>query len=441
MITQWYHKLTRSRRLNIPGAVRTGLVCIAFSLVSLLSFSQQGYLFRGKVVDHATGQGIPDANLKILGSNAGCVSGKNGEFTFISGKLPVYMMVSHIGYESRRIWISEVSHFLTITMESSVRLLKEVEVRGTHAPVVFFEDKKFSVLDYEVCGGNVFLLVYRFRQNRSEVLCKAENGDTLGRSGFLPFRAVSLFLDCLGRMHVLSTDSAYELMSENENIHLYSPVDINRFRIVLSNCLASTEYYLYFRQESPDHQIVDFYQINRQTRARRLLSSTADELKLKMLRRNGGDYRLLVLSRIPNDRKEFEEYSWIRKILYTSNHTTLKKTGKSISLFNTSEQTISSYSQGGEFQSELKMLVSQVNDGKWTADFYIDELSGTPYTSFLRNGLLTLYRIDLNTGDLRRVITAEHTFPQKIRIQNRCMYYLYSAPGSWENKRLYAQKI
>jgi muconolactone delta-isomerase len=205
--------------------------------------------------------------------------------------------------------------------------------------------------------------------------------------------------------------------------------------------VASTENYLYFRYESPDRQSVGIQQINRQTREKKMLASSADEMKLRMLRRNAGDYWLLTRAKIPDDRKVFEEYSWIRKILYQPNASTLKKVGETLCLFNTVELTAESFSPGGEFLSMLKLSVKQIPEGEWTAEFYVDDPAGTIYTSFINNGLITLFRIDLNTGDLKRVQTTEHAFLQKIRIQNHCLYYLYKTPGAWENKRLFAQKI
>jgi hypothetical protein len=87
------------------------------------------------------------------------------------------------------------------------------------------------------------------------------------------------------------------------------------------------------------------------------------------------------------------------------------------------------------------MPVADIKEGKWTTEIYIDDIRKQAYTSFRKGGQFTLYRIDLNTGDLKRIISLTHPFPQKIKVHNNFLFYLYDLPAEGDNKHLFRQKL
>jgi hypothetical protein len=405
--------------------------------------------FKGKVLDRETRAAITGANITISGTRRGTSSNEAGEFSVIIYNLPVYMTVSHLGYETQRIWLDNPSApFITVLMNPVSSLLPEVEIKAKNEPLPFFKDNKYAVLDYEVDSNMVYMLIYRLRLANSELLYKSVNGDTIARSGILPFKPTGLFLDCMHNLHVFSQDSAYQVRRENDHLNLFFPVDVNRFRSVLADCLTSTDSLLFFRKESADHQRVDFYTINRITKRKQHLSSVRDEGNLKMLHDNPRDYFYLMMDTIPGvlmdtipDQGETAEWLWVTKILYKNNKSTLHRIDDLICIFNTADYTLGLYTLTGEFTSKLKMPVDQVNDGRWTTEIYIDNIGNKAYTSFRKGGLYSVYRIDLNTGELKRKLSAEHEFPQKIRVHNNFLFYLYDLPAEGDNKHLFRQKL
>jgi hypothetical protein len=52
-----------------------------------------------------------------------------------------------------------------------------------------------------------------------------------------------------------------------------------------------------------------------------------------------------------------------------------------------------------------------------------------------------LYRIDMNSGDLHRILAIQHPFPEKIKVYNDQLYYLYNVMGDPDNKTLYRQNL
>ena len=402
---------------------------------------KQNRYFFGKVVDRVTRAPISSANITFTGTNLGSSTNRRGEFSFFIDTIPVYMTVSHLGYETQRIWLDNTSASITVMLKLQAQMLQEVEIKAVNEPELFFKDTQYSVLDYEVDSNHVYMLIYRFTRSEAELLCLSILGDTASCSGSLPFRPSELFHDCLGHIHVLSHDTAYQVFRDSSILRLIYPAEIERFRKTLSDCVASAADLLFFRKSNRNQLGVEFYTINRKTNERQHLANANDEKRLKMLRLNPDDNAVMMMSHIPDSRDAFQEYAWVKKILYKPNTSTLHKIDDILCVFNTADYTLELYTLAGEFTSKLKMQVENTHDGRWTTEIYIDDADRKAYTSFLKNGRMTLYRIDLNNGDLKRIASTMHMFPQKIKVHNNFLFYLYDIPGEGDNKHMFRQKL
>ena len=147
------------------------------------------------------------------------------------------------------------------------------------------------------------------------------------------------------------------------------------------------------------------------------------------------------MSRIPESREAFQQWNWVKKVLYKPNTSTLHKIDDMLCVFNTADYTLELYTLLGEFTSKLKLQVQKTNAGRWTTEIYIDDIDGKAYTSFIKNGKMTLYRVDLNTGELKRITSSRHMFPQKVHVHNNFLFYLYDIPGQGDNKHMFRQKL
>lgn len=423
------------------------LILLFLALFGATSVAQkQNRYFYGKVIDRETRYPVSSANITFTGTDLGSSTNSKGEFSFFIDTIPVYMMVSHLGYETQRIWLDNTSASITVMMNIQARMLKEVEIKAVNEPIPFFKDRQYSVLDYQVDSNYVYVLIYRFRRAESEVICLSLTGDTASCSGSLNFPPQELFHDCLGFIHVLGSDSAYQIFRDSATLRLIYPTEINRFNRALSECVAAAGDLLFFRKESRDHLGIEFYTINRLTSEQKHLTDANDEEKRKMLRRNsdghlGNDNAFLMMEGIPEGREAFQEWMWVTKILYKPNTSTLHKIGDMLCVFNTADYTLELYTLTGEFTSKLKMQVQDTRDGRWTTEIYIDEIEEKAYTSFLKNGRMTLFRINLNNGDMKRATSSSHMYPQKIKVHNNFLFYLYDVPGKGDNKNLFRQKL
>ena len=405
------------------------------------SVAQRNYnFFYGKVFQAGTKTPMPEVNLTIEGTRTGTVTDKTGSFSFFVDTLPATMIVSHVGFETKTILLDATSFSLTLYLTRKPTELQEVEIRA-NAHEAFFKDDHYAVLDYEIDSNLVYLLIFRQRLSKAELVCKSIYGDTVATSVMFYFRPERLFKDCLGNLHVLSHDSGFQVFRQEKLLHLIHPVNLKKFDDVLRNCIASTPEVLFFQKISAHGQNVEYYGVNRKSLLKNPITQVGDEKKMKMLRRNTDDAQLLGSAIPPNSREDFVTWNYVHKILYRPVKTFLCRIGDYICIFNTPLRQIEFYDANGNFSYKLALKIDNVKDGRWTNDIMIDERSEKIFTTFVSNGLYNLYEIDMNSGILKKRLTIFHYYPEKIRVYNYFVYYLYNVSGDPDNKMLYRQKF
>ena len=427
-----------------PGNTGSRLFWIWLLLMLLdapVADGQQRYhFFYGKILEQGTGKPLPDVNLTIARSHMGTATDKHGAFSFYTDSLPAALVVSYVGFETKIILLDETSYSLSLYLNRQARELQEVEIKAD-ANESFFRDEHYAVLDYETDSSLVYLLIYRERLSRAELICKTLTGDTAAKSAPLIFTPTKLFKDCLGNLHVLSHDSGYQVFREGNRLHLIHPVSLRKFDDVLKNCVAATPEILFFQRVTDRGMGVEYYGINRKTLLKHAITQVKDEKKMKMLRRNQEDAMLLGISKPPDSREDFVTWNYVHKILYRPVKTSLYRVGSYICIFNTPDRQMEFYDSTGNFSYKLALNVDKIKDGRWTNDILVDGITGTVYTTFIRNGTCSLYKIDLNSGNIRKRISLLHDYPEKVRVYNDWVYYLYNIPGEPDNKMLYRQKF
>jgi len=421
--------------------IRASLFTTLFLALFWVDGDAQKYFnfFYGKVLDQTRKTGIPNVNFSFIGSRLGAISDQKGEFSFFIDTLPVTMVVSHIGYITKKVWLDTTSYSMTLYLEPQITELKEVEIKA-RVNEAFFKDDQFAVKDYEIDSGRIYLLVYKFYLSRAELICKSQQGDTIAKSENIPFLIKTLIKDCLGYLHLLSHDSIFQIYREKNKIHLIHPESIEKYDKVLSNCLASTEEILFFKKQTNLGAGMEYFGVNRKSKEKQSLSIVRDEKKAKMMRRNPDDLSLL-LSGVPDDRESFTNWNYLHKILYRPIESALYKIGSFICIFNIPEKQIEFYDPKGAYSYKLALKIDEKNEGRWSSEFIIDEVLLKAYTTFIKNGTCFLYEINLNTGALKKVLTIFHPYPEKLRAFNGFVYYLYDLPGSADNKMLYRQRL
>ena len=437
------------------------LILVFFLLIQIFvsqdAFTQRQFrFFYGKVLDKSTKKPIGNVNLSVENSKTGTVTDRNGDYSFYLDTIPSILTISHVGYATKRVILDTSSFFMTVYLAPFVKMLDEVVISATPHELIF-KDKHYSILDYEIDSGFVYLLVYRYRFSKAELVCRKPSGDTVAKSGLLHFIPKKIMLDCIGYLHLFSDDTSYQVYRKGSELHVIHPVTLKKYDEILSDCVASTTELLFFKRSTDYGLGTEFYTINRKDKTRKWISQVRDEQKAKMLRRNPEDLWLLMSSSAPRDvnadntaeSKEAvesvnvlsREWMWIRKIQYPPIKSFLYRVGEFICVFNIPGRQMEFFDLGGKYSYKLQLSVEKTGDGRWTNDIIIDGFTLKVYTTFLKNGIISLYEIDLNTGELIRKMSVYHFYPQKVKIYDNYIYYLYDDPISPDNKMLFRQRL
>lgn len=421
-------------------------------------FAQVHYrFFYGKILTSENKEPVTNSNISFLGSKLGTVSDQTGAFSFYIDTIPIIMVVSHLGYKTKKILLDGTSNSMTLYLEKEVRELKEVEITANKIEPIFTSEH-YTLRDYEIDSGLIYLLVYHTRVSKEEIICRNLSGDTVARSGILSFTPIAIFKDCLGYLQIIGRDSVYQVYRKDKDILLIDPVTLDKFTEVLSNCVASTKEVLFFKKMISLEQGVLYYGINRFTKEKKILSKVQDENKLKRLRRYNDEAMFLSQSlpggklaetgtiasgvvSIGNEREAFDEWNWVHKVLYRPIKTALYIIGDFVCIFDIPKMELEFYDQEGNFSQKLRLNIDAVKEGKWSGNIYLDETQSKVYTTFDRSTGSSLYHIDLNTGDLHKTLTIKHPYPQKIKIYKGQIYYLYDVHGNPDDKTLYRQNL
>ncbi|KAB2829466.1 MAG: SusC/RagA family TonB-linked outer membrane protein, partial [Paludibacter sp.] len=108
--------------------MRKTIVLTLLSCFSWLSYAQTPAEVKGIVQDATTGEPLIGVNILVEGTQAGSVTGLDGDFT-ISAPPKSTIRVSYIGYKVQMIQLKGES-FLTIRLEPDTKLIDEVVVVG-----------------------------------------------------------------------------------------------------------------------------------------------------------------------------------------------------------------------------------------------------------------------------------------------------------------------
>ncbi len=446
-----------SLSINIKGAF-TLLVGVFIFLsqlpVSISAQNSNGILFHGRVFDRVSNAPVDNVNFVLQRNNHGTVSNSRGEFSLYSDSIPSVLIVSHIGYVTKKVILDSSSCNMMLYLDPDIIQLREAVIRAVPFEIVFKNDH-YSVLDYETDSSNIYLLIYRNRLSRSELILINFSGDTLASSGLLPYASMGLHKDCLGAIHILSRDSAYQVFRESKSLLWFDPVLLTRYLEIVGDCITSTPTQLFIKRTTDFELGTEFFIVDRSNHDIKLITQVRDEKMINMLRKNPEDFWMLQNASPPNqDGKmsesvgevksaniSFVEWNWVKKVVYLPVRSFLYMVGELICVFNIPNLQVEFFNVKGDFSYKTGIGIRPDTPGKWTKDILFDEITSNVYTSYINNGILTLYKIDLNSGELIKEISSYYSFPQNVKVYGNYLYYLYDDPVQPDNKMLFRQRI
>ncbi|NOX47639.1 MAG: carboxypeptidase-like regulatory domain-containing protein [Chlorobi bacterium] len=440
--------------------------------IRLSAFGQKTeILVKGAVYDNKTGEPLENVNIHFLESKAGAITDGLGRFSIYTQKLPAVLEISHIAYETKNISIKSIPLIdMEIKLEPKTSILPGVVITSEKIDTVFMDDE-YAVLDYEIMDNGILMLVFRYNLLHSELLFTDFSGTEMIKLKILPAKPLQLFKDCLGTVHVISKNKAFQVYFQDDKVLLYEGVGIGKFHALMDDCKFGIRNKLYFSEKAFMELGQVFYYINTDDNQKHLLCTVFDEDKVDFFYQNPENLALFgdpltdkgdlmangndpaVIDRL---RKNFEEAQF-RKLAYLSPaYIPIFGMGDSVILFNHPKSQIELY----DFQDSMvvKIPISYNGDnntnkglipvgtfkreGKWLKEVYVDKLHKRAYTLFMKsNGNKEVKEINLRTGEVSSVIIIPFPYVKKIDVYNGFVYFIYKGWGENQRSKLFRQRL
>jgi hypothetical protein len=427
-------------------------VAFVLFLCSALSIYGQDSLksISGKIIDLKTKEPVGFAIIQVLIENAYEQSRLNGSFKIDYRRKNPVIVIRKLGYETLTINIdSTVKLPLLVNLKAQSKDLSEVVISANKSAKRLV-DNAFYVADYQLINNQILLLGDINEIPYLRLITK--DGEVLHTSKLPPHPYQSLFKDCFGNVHVLGTLSSTQVYIANNKIGLLDDIRLSLFDSLLRPCILSKEDNFYFETCHNEGQTKNVFAINKVTRKihnygtysnEAMIAMIADEERLSQSKYGGSGKNemedvnpeeLRLMRRAEDDRNFF--YT----IIATKAYIPVFAGNDTVFIFDHPNNLVHSYSL--ESNKPLQVKTMEYNHfPKWKPLVLFDEARNIFYTTYLKDGIITIGEINRVTGKINKRFKLSHTFPKNIKIDNGIVYYMYRVKFTDDKMALYAHQI
>jgi len=394
-------------------------------------FAQNGYVISGHVIDKETGNPVYNVNILEKNTKNGTTTNNNGFFFIKVNKLPTNLGFSHVVYKKVNFECKN-SASINIQMQKKVDSLPEVNVLA-HKIVNLVEKKFFDVVDYEFYGENILLLAYSYKDIVNPWLIMINNnGDTLFRTP--SYKEGNFYRDCLGNIHLVSKDFAYQIFIEDQQINLLYPANPDTFYKILNPCVTVINNKYFLKQWSSHNQVLSYSMVNANDSTKKNVKVISDKRALRMLSDRNRFYSMGVS--LPTDADlRFEEMCFFAPIFAP-----MVKLKTQIAVFNFVDSKIELFEENGVPVKQIPIDFHKLKG--WREEIFADEITGKAYSLFKINGISKLCEISLETGEIiNENIIPNFKYIENIKVRNGFVYFLYRINSPLELMKLYKMEI
>ena len=450
------------------------------NLILIILFLQQFCLaqtvqIKGTVRNELTSKPVPEANIRVYGTTQGTPTDNNGNFTLVLSKLPATLVISCIGYDRAVYDIIEKSAApLRVLLRPITYVLKEVEISPVSHSTVY-EDKTYSVLDYELMDDHVALLVFRNVIQRAGMVLLSRGGDTLAVSDLPELPPELLRRDFLSNVHYYAkTGKSYQCYynPENQNLDFLHPISTDSLEKYVMPYLFRISGRLYFQEKVLNGfgTSIAYYS---KDGGKRYIKNCLNDKKISeflddqefYLKWNGaiGSYVFPEDDIENEDRFNFSipqgeggaygknEARAHRFEFYNMIYPLFKINEDTMAFFNFGNDQLEmldpdgkviatapiSFHKGSTAINPLAENDRAENDGwRWGTRILTDEATHAMYAMFQRSGMVMIQKIDARTGNMGTATIIPFPFPEKIKLYKGEAFFLCKESGTKENWKL-----
>lgn len=418
------------RRIPIINSILNGRLITLISLLIITSANAQVYEIKGSIIDAEFKQPISEVNIIIKETNKGTYSNKIGEFNIITNNLPLTLTISHIGYISQQIEVTNTTKEIKIRLVKDIIPLSSVDISANKIKNMV-ENQKLYIIDYAVNNDSLLILCYNQRHtNEGQVVLMNDNNKIISRKNIKHINSIEE--DFKQQQYIIGKNMAREVAVRNQLIELEKEWDLEEFKKVQKSIIAYSSPFYYLRQNIADNQIVKLYKFNENTQKLELLKTITDNAGLERL---SDKARLQSAANYTPADARFEEMCF-----YAPKYIPMIFKDNLFYLFNFEEDKIEIIDTTAVILNNIS--ISFHHQKHWKKQILIDKVKGNMYAVFEKNGFYYISEIDVEKGVIGEKISIPHfVYIEKIKVNNGKVYFLYKGNIDNKYKELYSMKI
>lgn len=399
---------------------------------------------------------VGNVNISIVNTSYGTSTDANGQYA-----LPLYdktksinLYFSCIGYQdtlvsltSRQLQRDSIN--ISFKMRPLNYALQEVTVTENTSHLAY-ENKRVWVMDYKVQDDGIYMVAGN--SNESVLLHLGFEQDTISLKP-IDSKYQELYRDAFGNLHLIGSDSTYQIFCDGEQLHLLYGSKKDIFRQILKPAVAATDSIIVLEMRRSYGQEVIFVAINRNNGKRFLLQDIGgqtvemaqnwaldikrdakiDEIGLyDTISVRNPEFREEASGDFSNQKEEIR-----RRLMLRSVYCPLFGIGNTLYLFAFPTNELLVFDITGQLQHQVELDFHKffgvglskhlVSNNPWDKNLIFDPVRKMAYAQFKGvDGIVTLKEVDLSNGKMKREIRlSRHVFPQNIQIYNGVVYYLF----------------
>ncbi|MCD6347298.1 MAG: carboxypeptidase-like regulatory domain-containing protein [Bacteroidales bacterium] len=223
---------------------------------------QEVFTLSGHVSDSETGEPLSGVNIFINETMRGTTTDNDGNFKILINKLPSLIVFSRVGYTRQYFNLtSQPSSAFNVPMQKSINEIPEVEITAKRTAIKITARQDLYVVDYDFYDEHILLLGHPSKKSRKvNLLLMDRSGKPLIRKEVRG--GVNLFHDPFNNIHLLASDTAYQLFFDGKDIKLLYPSDKNSFLKAFPEFLKVYNDKVILRQFAFEDQSLMYYFYN-----------------------------------------------------------------------------------------------------------------------------------------------------------------------------------
>lgn len=428
---------------------------LIFSLLLIISCiqSQENITVYGKIVAKESGEAVENVHIKVNRRNIITTSNSKGIFSItLPNKNNPVLVFSHTSFETVYEPISSLSDTIELNMglKRKVEKLPEYEY-NEGKPVTVFKSVKINIADYEFYNDKFLFLVYGKRLNKDSQIYLVDENENILSKHFIPGEPVELYNDYMGNVNLICKKAIYRVEVNKNKISIYElPLDeFNQLIKPIVDTLEGSILFSDFMQQFPKFKYYSFNPVDTSVKViKEIVHPDMDwRYNFEYHFLNNADKQFA--KRMAKRLKGYDKYDvaasmtgFAQSFLYEEIYAPLFIVNDTINIFDHHQNKIWKFINDTIQTDSIDINYHQPQKkSEWKRKLIMDEVDGSIYGLFMKNGYYYLKNINSSNGEVTTEKKLFYQFVDKVKIKDGYVYYTYKMKQTLQKKFLYKEAL